>query len=557
MTFVRFLVTWEAIEHAGPGLYDEEYLDYVRAVVEKAAEHGIDLFIDPHQDVWSRFSGGDGAPGWTFEAVGMDVTRFSATGAAVLHCEHGEPFSHLCWPTNNTKLAAATMFTLFFGGDEFAPETIVDGEPVQSYLQRHYTNAVRQVALRLKDLPNVVGYGTMNEPAPGYIGQPDLRRWDASLALRLRESPTPFQGMLLGSGYAQKVDVYAWRLAGFRRIGRSRVNSTGQQVWVGGTPGVWQSNGVWRKDAMGTPVLLRPAHFAAVEGVPVDFANDFLRPFANEFAREIRQVDPGAIIFVEGVPTDEPLRWGPDDAPNIVHAGHWYDGLTLGLHRFLPFVAADTRRGKFVIGRRRAQRSRVHQLAFLRRWSEQEMNGAPTLVGEFGIPLNLNGGKAYKTNDFSSQVAALDATYRALDANLLSGTLWNYTADNDNTWGDQWNSEDFSIYSPDQRLDPADIHSGGRALAGAVRPYPTRTAGTPTRLSFDVGTGHFEYEFVHDPSVLAPTEIFLPRHQYPNGYSVELSDGRSVVDETSQTLTYRHTPEVPRHVIRISREAAA
>src|SRR5512136_1233248 len=54
LTFLRFLVSWEAIEHAGPGIYDEAYLDYVRRVVEKAGEHGIRLFIDPHQDVWSR-----------------------------------------------------------------------------------------------------------------------------------------------------------------------------------------------------------------------------------------------------------------------------------------------------------------------------------------------------------------------------------------------------------------------------------------------------------------------------------------------------------------------
>ena len=79
---LRLLTTWEAVEHAGPGQYDQPYLDYFAEICRLAGEHGFYVFIDFHQDVWSRMSGGDGAPGWTFDAVGLDFTRFEAAGAA-------------------------------------------------------------------------------------------------------------------------------------------------------------------------------------------------------------------------------------------------------------------------------------------------------------------------------------------------------------------------------------------------------------------------------------------------------------------------------------------
>ncbi len=548
-TFLRFLITWEAVEHAGPGIYDEEYLAYLYQVVRKAGEYGIDLFIDPHQDTWSRMSGGDGAPGWTFEAVGMDVPRFSEAGAAIVHCIHGDPFPRMIWPTNYTKLAAATMFTIFFGGDDFAPQAEVDGEPVQEFLQRHYINAIKQVALRLKGLSNVVGYDTLNEPSPGFIGWADLN--SSGGMLRLGESPTPFQAMLLGAGFSQEVEIWGMRLTGPKLRGRRLVNPDGVHVWRKGHDCIWKENGVWGLDVDGAPRLLRPDHFVQVGNRSVDFANEYLRPFANRYARAIRSVDPDAIIFVESAPGGSPPNWRPEDAPNVVNGAHWYDGVTLFTKNFMPFLGVDFHTHKLIFGRRRVKRSFVEQLAHIKNWADERMGTIPTLIGEFGIPFDMRDKRAYRTGDFSLQTKAMDANFRAMEANLLNCTLWNYTADNDNRWGDQWNDEDLSIFSRDQQTDPGDVNSGGRALGAVVRPYARKIAGEPLRMHFDLSSRTFEFEFRHDPAVRDPTEIFVPNYQYPEGYAVELSDGTYQIDRESQTLTVQHTPDRETHTIRV------
>jgi hypothetical protein len=55
LTFMRLLVPWEALEHKGPGLYDEKFIDSLVETIEKASQKGIKCFIDPHQDVVSVF----------------------------------------------------------------------------------------------------------------------------------------------------------------------------------------------------------------------------------------------------------------------------------------------------------------------------------------------------------------------------------------------------------------------------------------------------------------------------------------------------------------------
>ena len=555
LPFLRFLVTWEAIEHAGPGLYDEAYLDYVYQIVERAAAHGINLFIDPHQDVWSRFSGGDGAPGWTFELLGMDITRFTATGAALIHNVHGDPFPRMIWPTNYARLAAATLFTLFFGGHDFAPQTQIDSVPVQEYLQQHYINAIKQLALRLKDLPNVVGYDTLNEPSAGWIGLKDLHTREAS-PLKLGAMPTPFQAMVLGAGYPQEVEIWELRYLQNRRVGKERLNPDGVSLWREGYEPLWKQNGVWDVGADGQPRLLRPHHFSRVGDREVDFYRDYFRPFALRYIREIRSVAPGALIFIEGLPPgiaveEVHLHWSETDAPNVVHAAHWYDGLTLLTKNFIPWFTGDAATRRPVVGKTRVRRLFAAQMAQLKQTAAHYMQNIPTLIGEIGIPYDLQGGKAYRTGDFYLQAQALDTSIQALEANLLSYTLWNYTADNDNIHGDQWNGEDLSIFSRDQQMGTGDLYDGGRALEAVIRPYARAVAGEPRHAAFDMRRRIFTFEFRHDPQITAPTEFYIPTYHYPEGYGLTLSDGQCERHPQSQTLRYYHSAEAEIHRVEV------
>ncbi len=534
LTFERFLVTWEAIEHEGPGLYDEAYLDYVRAVLEKAARWGISVFVDPHQDVWSRWTGGDGAPAWTMEAVGMDITKMDEVGAAIIHNVHGQPYPHMIWDTNNYKLGTCTMFTLFFGGKDFAPRCIIEGQNVQEYLQRRYIDAIKKLAARLKGLPNVVGYGSLNEPQCGYIEFRDIVT-AGEFRFVGEAAPGPLDSMAAAAGYPRTVDRFKMKITGSRKIGRITINPHGVRLWKPGRECVWKEHGVW-DDKDGTPRILKEDYFSHVRGRQVSFVNDYLKPFVNLFAREVRTIHRGAFVFIEAIPGKEFPNFSPRESKNLVNASHWYDVLMVYRNKFSPWFSADIFKEKLVIGKKRVLRSFANQIGHIKNYSRDRMGGGPTLIGEFGLMYKLYNGRAYRTGDYTKHVQALDSYYQALDANLVGGTIWNYSADNTNRYGDNWNEEDNSIFSRDQQTDPSDISSGGRAVEGFCRPYAVRTAGVPLSMSFDLKRRIFTYSFRPDPALSAPTELYIPRCHYPEGYRVQLTDGSYEKKEDDQML---------------------
>lgn len=546
-TTIRFCVTWEAIEHSGPGIYDEEYLDYVYDVLAVANQFGIRAFIDPHQDVWSRFTGGDGAPGWVFEKVGFDLRNFQATGAAYLHQLHDDPskFPLMLWPTNYLKLACATMFTLFWSGDEFAPLLKIEGKSAQQYLQEHYTAAITRLVKKLTPLSNVIGFGTMNEPSKGYFNTVNLN----VLVTDLKKGPlpSPFESMILGAGFTREIGVFS---PGFRGnvvnfpSSRIVINSQRVSAWLPGRECIWKQHGVWGINPAGVPVLLKANYFQTEK----DFGRDFYLPFAQRYARAIREVNPNLLLFVELPPTDFGAVPFPaisvDELPGTVNASHWYDGMTLFRGTYSDKLGVDLKTKWPVFGKSNVRALFARQLAEIKHTTKEKMPESPTLVGEVGIPYNMNEGAAYRTGDFSTQVQAMNASIMAMEASMLSFTLWNYCASNNNKWGDGWNREDLSIFSRDQQTEDwkQNINSGGRAIAAFCRPYPMSVCGVVTFSAFDLSSRIFVLEFDEDISLnhLA-SEIYVPVGiHYPHGFRVLFTGGTySYVDggdKTSQIL---------------------
>ncbi len=525
---LRFITTWEAIEHAGAGQYDTAYLDDLTEMVALAGEYGFYVFIDPHQDVWSRMTGGDGAPGWTLEKVGFDITNLDASEAAVTMQHRYPDYPPMVWTGNYNRLACNTMFTLFFAGNRLG--ITIDGMPIQDFLQDSFIRAIVEVAKRLKDMPHVIGYGSMNEPGKGYIGLPSL--YNVGGFLQQQVFLTPAESILVGAGFPTEVPRV--ELRNFQTVKLEEtvlLNPNGISAWR--DEDLWHKLGVWDYNTQGKPEIKKPDYFAGI-----DFLHDGLIPFVKKFAAAIRAVQPDTILFLESTPT-EAHRFTIDarELGPCVNASHRYDELLLFTKTFTGEAAVDVTTHQMVYGRKNVAQLYKDKFAELKNISSQYMGGIPTLIGEFGIMYDLNQREAYQTGDFSMQQLALSMYYDALDANLLHSTQWNYTPDNTNQWGDLWNQEDLSIFSRDQQTDSAEVHSGGRAVKGFCRPYVQRAAGKIQKMNFDWERRIFSAEIeITGP---APTLIYLPDIWYNNACTVEVSGGTYRI-ENGQWLVWEN-----------------
>ncbi|MBW0522223.1 hypothetical protein O181_061938 [Austropuccinia psidii MF-1] len=492
---IRFVTVWEALEHQGPGQYDLDYMDYVVEILRKCKKFGFRVYMDPHQDLFSRFCGGSGAPLWTLYACGLNPRNFTVTGAAYLQAEwphphHPDPdsFPAMIWTTNYERLACQTVNTFFWAGRDFAPNCIIDGINIQDYLQYHFLEAYRHLAIKLAQAGDlldhtVIGWDSINEPNHGYIGTHTILSIPDDVPLKIGPSPTPIQGMKLAMGQAFKVENYRFGPVGPQRDGNVLIDPQGRRAWLhqsaepGGLSGygwrrdpgwllgtcIWAQHGVWDPS---TGVALKPDYFAFSPNDPTkkaDFAADYWRPHLNAYCHMIRSIHPEAILFVHPPVFKIPPNLKSDVLPILqnrsVFSSHFYDGLTL-ITKHWNWFNADALgiiRGKYPslvfglkVGETAIRKCMRSQLAMLKQDGVEKMGEFPTMMGEIGIPYDLDKRRAYKDGDYGNQIRALDASLNACDGeNMLNYTIWNYCPSNSHSWGDLWNGEDLSIWSLD------------------------------------------------------------------------------------------------------------
>jgi len=642
---VRFIMNWDAIEHAGPGKYDTEYLDFVEALVKKAHEYGIYCLMDMHQDIFSRylhvnFSShpkhgepgslewmlfsllphtedgepnfakgsfdnrvqGHGAPEWVvrrclphknldspywgvFRALGgiiknqeairrlVDVLMPSEDGGEDWTDDFVKGLPPPFEPTQSSDFMPWGMWGInmgfsvdmercvsaFFGGDKVWPAWRVDedgwpiedakkdeGEGIQSYMQRHYVDSWMQVVERVKDEPNVIGYDLMNEP-PG-------------LFIALLVDALYFEGKLDETLKQTIKDLFPDTPAGSdKTIGEDLVDvifglsllpfdSSDEEKKKRGMDGV---------DAM------------SLLDINFRFDELFLQPFYEKVGSAIVEKDPSAVLWIErgaGLsliqgpggfqPYESFMTWPKDPRTGerfeqVVYAPHWYPDI-------YPEIG-------FNVQPRTKHVDQVKHQSFSDKvregieWSHYALSNAPVVFGEFGTYFNYNVPRlrGLTEDDLKAQmkeksypVAAeiLDNYYEAFEEHNLPHMQWCFSANADYFYGELWNNEDFSVIDPDG--EP-------RADTAYSRPYARALSGKPKRVRFfsehhyfdpDKGKPDPRGEMVlemESKETDAPTEVFVPARQYPEGFYVWLSDGYASFDSERRLLLWFPTADEP------------
>jgi endoglycosylceramidase len=230
-----------------------------------------------------------------------------------------------------------------------------------------------------------------------------------------------------------------------------------------------------------------------------------LTGFYKNVFHAIRQVDQRHIVFYEPNPetagTGSEVYIGDTGDPNAGFSFHFYCLDALGWPDSLGAVRCP------------AGEDRPFQVAD----EVSARNGDALLMTEFGA-----------SDDLQNLARSLDT----LDRHMMSWQYWTYYG------------RDPCCARPGEGIikDPSKPPTGDNVkwdkLAMLSRPYPRAITGTPLSWTFHPDQANQEFDFTYrtDPSIGAPTEVFVPPMHYPKGYTVTVTGPAQVISAPNAAL---------------------
>jgi hypothetical protein len=568
---VRFVLQWEAIEPNERGVYDEDYLDYLETAVAAAQRHGIYCLMDMHQDMFSRWlrkyyndlSGvnglrdpaeaqfaaahgfnnsvnGDGAPEWVVQAA----LPWKNVGGPYW----GLPYSMAPKPSETTDVLPWTSWYLNVGtsldenicyaaliaGNDVWPNYRIGGQLIGDYLQDAYAGAFAQVAARMKNHDNILGYDVMNEPGGVFIVLTIFAvLWDLT-----GDAP----GGLLTDDQVEQ--AFNQLLAQYQAAGMTAAEvQTYQTLFLDYNLLPHSRAEIQASGFMPTePNSPYTPDLSTVINLDGNFGWQYLQPFNAKIAGAIQDADPNAIIFYEmtaGLLGNGGLggQWvtPPTSLPGItqqVFEPHSYPDI-------YPWIGFNEPPRTFTVDEIRfinytdTINSTTADATF-------GLGNPPVVLGEFGSYWNFGGIQQSIAQNYIISQFFIDPYYEAIEGLALPRMIWCYACGNTYDNGDGWNKEDFSIVDP---------HLNPRGWEAYSRAVPRFTSGRLQSLHFYSPRHYFQprpgaqtpsLEFqmqMLGQETQAPTEIFVPPMQYTDGFYVWISDGQCAYDP-ARTILY-------------------
>lgn len=316
---VRLGVIWDGLEPE-PGAINETYLQGLQRQLDLSHAHGLMVFLDMHQDLFSvLFS--DGAPAWATLTDGAP------------HLAEGGVWSDAYFSSPAVQKALDN-----FWDNAPAPDGIG--------LQAHYAHLWGVLAERFCAHPALIGYDLMNEPNPGALSGQALAALFTTGAAVLSE-----QGLALPVLPGEPGDPLEALM----------------QVWL-------SPQGRFQILQALQDVELYAAVVDSTQALYNAFEQEKLTPMYQRAARAIRAVDAEKMIFLEtsmgsnmgAYSAIQPLELGSGGYdPHQVYAPHGYDLVT-----DTEFLAqASPERVRLIFERHAETACRL---------------GMPMLVGEWG-----------------------------------------------------------------------------------------------------------------------------------------------------------------------------